>query len=228
MPKRRLINIEHAALLASGLVLFATCVLASKGSGQKQRDPRWASAIELRGVKNFFRVSDDLYRGAQPTEEGFRGLEKLGIKTVINLRALHSDEKKLRGRNLSYARIRFAIWHPEHEDVVRFLKIVTDPARTPVFVHCQRGADRTGMIVAIYRICVQGWSKADAIEEMTRGGYGFASTWRHLVRYIRKFDVERLKRDAGFSKALASPTPIAVGREDSLPAITPAPVLVAP
>jgi protein tyrosine phosphatase (PTP) superfamily phosphohydrolase (DUF442 family) len=171
-----------------------------------ERDARWAVALERPGVANLYRVSDDLLRGAQPTAEGFSELEKFGVKTIVNLRAFHSDEMKLRGLGLAYERIRFAIWHPEEEDVVRFLKIVNDPERTPVFIHCQRGADRTGMIAAVYRICVQGWSRRDAIEEMTRGGYGFAPVWSHLISYIELLDVEKLKLQAGIVTPVAAPT----------------------
>jgi tyrosine-protein phosphatase SIW14 len=183
---------------------FAPCA-AGQGAKAAERDSRWAVALERPGVGNLFRVSDDLYRGAQPTTEGFRGLQKLGIKTIVNLRAFHSDKKKLRGRGLSYERIRFVVWHPEREDVVRFLKIVNDPERTPVFIHCRRGADRTGMIAAIYRICVQGWSKRDAIDEMTRGGYGFAPVWSHLADYIEALDVEELRRQAGIPMPVPEP-----------------------
>jgi hypothetical protein len=68
--------------------------------------------------------------------------------------------------------------------------IATDPARQPVLVHCRRGADRTGAMVAIYRVVVEGWTKADAIDEMTRGGYGFRPVWQNLVRYIEDLDVK--------------------------------------
>ena len=87
--------------------------------------------------------------------------------------------------------------HPDPENVTRFLKIVTDGSRTPVFVHCRHGADRTGTVCAIYRIATEGWSKGEAIEEMTKGGFGYHSMWKNLVGYIRKLDVDSTMRDAG-------------------------------
>jgi len=84
--------------------------------------------------------------------------------------------------------------------VVRFLRFVTDEKRQPVFVHCQHGADRTGMMTAIYRVVVEGWSKEDAVAEMTEGGFGFHSIWKDLVDYVREVDVERLRKEAGLSK----------------------------
>jgi protein tyrosine/serine phosphatase len=118
---------------------------------------------------------------------------------VVNLRAVNSDRDEIGDAGLVYEHISFKAWHAEDEDVVRFLRIVTDPSRGPVFVHCQHGADRTGMMTAIYRIAVEGWSKEDAIAEMTDGGYGFHSIWKDLVEYVRNVDVERLKREAAVS-----------------------------
>lgn len=157
---------------------------------------KWAERIELPGVPNFYKVSDDLYRGAQPTAEGMKRLEKLGIKTVVNLRSLHSDRSGLKGAALSYEHIGMTTWNLEDKDVIRFLKIVTDPNRTPVFVHCQHGADRTGTMCAIYRIAVQGWSKDAAIEEMTKGGFGYHSVWQNLPNYIRNLNVQKIRQRA--------------------------------
>jgi tetratricopeptide (TPR) repeat protein len=162
-------------------------------TAQKQ----WAKPVELPGLPNFHKVSENLYRGAQPSAEGMKQLEKLGIKTVVNLRSFHSDSDELKDANLSYEHIYMKAWHAEDEDIVKFLKIVTDANRTPVFVHCQHGADRTGTMCAIYNIAVQGWSKDEAIEEMTKGDFGFHGIFENLVNYIRGLDVEKIKQDAG-------------------------------
>jgi protein tyrosine phosphatase (PTP) superfamily phosphohydrolase (DUF442 family) len=160
----------------------------------------WAHRLELPGVPNLHKVSDDLYRGAQPSAEGMEQLKELGIKTVVNLRSFHSDRDEIANTGLAYEHISTNTWDPETKDVVRFVKIVTDSNSTPVFVHCQRGADRTGMMCAIYRIAVQGWSKAEAIEEMTKGGFGFYSGWQDLIDYVLELDVDEIKRSAGLSE----------------------------
>jgi protein tyrosine/serine phosphatase len=157
---------------------------------------QWAADVNLEGVPNCHKVSDDLYRGAQPDEEGMRQLEKFGIKTIINLRTFHSDDDEIKDVNIGSDLIRMQPWRPEDKDVVRFLKIVTDKSKTPVFVHCQHGADRTGTMCAIYRIAVQGWSKDEAIEEMTKGDFGFHGIFENLVKYIRELDIEKIKQDA--------------------------------
>jgi protein tyrosine phosphatase (PTP) superfamily phosphohydrolase (DUF442 family) len=172
------------------------------GNNQRQAEAiyaqdKWAERIELPGLPNLHKVSDDLYRGAQPTAEGMKQLEKLGIKTVVNLRSLHSDRDEIKDTGLTYEHINMTTWNTEDKDVVRFLRIVTDSSRTPVFVHCQHGADRTGTMCAIYRIIIQGWSKDEAIEEMTKGGFGFHSIWQNLPDYVRRLDVGKLKRSVG-------------------------------
>jgi protein tyrosine phosphatase (PTP) superfamily phosphohydrolase (DUF442 family) len=161
---------------------------------------KWAQRLELRGVPNFHKVSDDLYRGAQPSAEGMRELKKLGIKTIINLRSFHSDRDEIGDTGLAYEHIYMKTWHPEEKEVVRFLQIVADKDRTPVFVHCRRGADRTGMMCAVYRIAVQGWSKAEAIEEMTKGGFGFYRGWQNLVEYVREMDIDEIRGRAGLKE----------------------------
>ena len=165
-----------------------------------QRPTEWARRIERPGLPNLHKVSDDLYRGAQPPDaEGFRQLKAMGIKTVVNLCAGHSDREAIGDAGLTYVYIPMYPWHAEDEDVVAFLKIVTDKSRTPVFVHCQYGADRTGTVCAAYRVVVCGWSKDEALREMTEHDFGFHRTWQNLVKYIRNMDVEKIKRKAGIS-----------------------------
>lgn len=180
------------------LSLFVSHERDTEAALASERD--WAERLELPGVENLHKVSDFLYRGAQPTKEGMQQLKKLGIKTIVNLRSLHSDRAEIGDTGLSYEHIFMNTWHAEDEDVVRFFNIVTDPNRTPVFVHCQRGADRTGTMCAIYRVAVQNWRKDEAIEEMVKGGFGFLTKWQNLIDYIRELDIEKIKRSAGFNE----------------------------
>jgi protein tyrosine/serine phosphatase len=167
-------------------------VASRKAAAPSERNPRWAVRLERPGLTNFFRVTPTLYRGAQPTREGFEELRKLGVKTVVSLRVFHGEREAVAAAGLAYERISFKVWHPEDEDLRRFLAIATDPARQPVFVHCLRGADRTGTAVAAYRICAEGWSREDAIDEMANGGFEFNPRFGHLVDYLREFDVVAL------------------------------------
>ena len=84
-------------------------------------------------------------------------------------------------------------WDVRDEHVVRVLKILRDRSRGPFLVHCQHGADRTGLMMAMYRMVEQGWSREDAMREMTQGGYGFHKTWRNIVRYVQRVDVDKIR-----------------------------------
>ena len=121
-------------------------------------------------------------------------LEKqLGIKTVINLRSFHSDSDELAGTGLLSERLTVKTWHIEDEDVVRVLRIVRNKANGPYLIHCQHGADRTGVMCAMYRIVEQGWPREQAIDEMVNGGYGFHGVWKNITDYIRHADVEKMR-----------------------------------
>ena len=142
-------------------------------------------------LPNFAKVSDTLYRGGQPTPEGFGQLKKMGVNTVISLRLFKTDEKIMRALGLKYLHVSFKHIHPEDEDVAAFLKVASDPADQPVFVHCRNGVDRTGMMVAVYRMVVQDWPKQKAIAEMKK--MGFNEIHERIEDYVEKADVAALR-----------------------------------
>ena len=211
--KTKSVRSRYTVVLLAGAVLFCAAVYMVQTYGQEilsllvsnERDTeaalasekQWAQRLEVPGVENLHKVSERLYRGAQPTKEGMQQLKELGIKTIVNLRSFHSDRGEIGDTGLSYEHIYMKTWHAEDKEVVRFLNIVTDPNRTPAFVHCQRGADRTGTMCAIYRVAVQNWIRDEAIEEMTKGGFGFYTRWQNLIDYIRELDIEEIKIRAG-------------------------------
>jgi len=162
---------------------------------QKALAANHAVRFDLPGCSNLHKVSDSLYRGAQPTREGFENLKKLGIKTVINLRGHHSDEDLLAGTGLDYKPIPMDTWEVTPDKVLAFLRIAADPNAAPVFVHCQHGSDRTGIMVAAYRTIIQEWNRDRAIREMTHGGFGFHPLWTELPAMLRKLDIEAIKKE---------------------------------
>jgi protein tyrosine/serine phosphatase len=185
-----------AAVIASaGILLLAWVGCASTPTAN--RPETWAQPVKIEGLPNLHRVSGELYRGDQPSPQGMQNLKDLGIKTIINLRSFHSDRDEIGDTGLAYEHIYMKPWHPEEEEVVRFLKIVTDPKRTPALVHCKHGSDRTGTMIAIYRIAVQGWSKDEAIREMTEGGFKFHRIWSNLPQWVQEVNIERIKKQAG-------------------------------
>jgi len=184
-----------------GFVLIGAALMCGNVYGTEQSPPNrpshWAKPIQLEGVPNFHQISETLYRSAQPSAVGMKNLKAMEIKTIVNLRSFHSDREEIGELGLAYEHIYMKAWHPEEKEAVRFLQIVTNPRCTPALVHCQHGADRTGTMCALYRIAVQGWSKEDAIKEMTQGGFGFHSIWDNLLQWIDALDIENIKKRAG-------------------------------
>lgn len=130
------------------------------------------------GLPNLDKVNENLYRGAQPNKEGIQKLAQLGIKTVINLRdddeRARAEEKEAAAAGLQYFNIPLDNFgRPSDEKVDRVLALIAAPENQPVFVHCKRGADRTGTIIAIYRIVNDGWTSERAKAEANSHGMGF-------------------------------------------------------
>lgn len=150
----------------------------------------------ISGVQNFAKVSPTLWRGAQPTKEGFRNLEAAGVKTVVSLREHHDDADLIEGTRLKYLRIPMDAWKPEEAEVVLLLetleRTLKEPERRPVFVHCEQGKDRTGYGIAAYRMVFEGWSADDAIHEMF--DFRFHPFWFYNPVFLKNLDVERIRR----------------------------------
>jgi len=85
----------------------------------------------------------------------------------------------------------------DEDEVVAFLRLVTSAERRPLFLHCHHGAGRTGAFTAIYRVLVQGWSREDAVREMTEGGFGFHAIWQELPTFVSNGDLDAIARAAG-------------------------------
>jgi len=179
----------RAALAAA--LLLAACLRAEEPKTARAPEPL-TPRNDIPGVANYAKVSEALHRGAKPTPEGFALLKKMGIKTIVDLRSLHTEGDMLQGTGLQYVRIYCRAAHPENENVVKFLQVLRDPKNQPVFVHCQRGADRTGMMVAVYRIMEQGWSVEDAAKEL--GRFGFSTIWTEIVKYLKNFNKETMTK----------------------------------
>ena len=180
--------------------IFALVLLSAAYGAETSptnRPAHWAVPMQMEGLPNLHKVSDTLYRSAQPSAEGMKNLKAMGIETIVNLRSFHSDRDEIGEAGLAYEHIYMKAWHPEEEDAVRFLQIVMNPKRSPVLVHCQHGADRTGTMCAVYRVAVQGWTKEEALKEMAQGGFGFHGIWENLIQWINGLDIERIKKRAG-------------------------------
>ena len=144
----------------------------------------------LPGLASVGRVAPGIFRGAQPTPEGYATLKAMGVRTVINLRTRHGERKAVEAAGMRYVEIPMSFWKDVDPAAVRkALSTMTDPASQPVFVHCSRGTDRTGVVAAVYRMEVDRWSEAEAEAEME--AFGFHEIWSHLKEFVRRYTESR-------------------------------------
>jgi len=168
------------SLFRRGFLLTPVVILATAAFGQQQPPPP-------AGVGNFHAVNERLYRGAQPTSEGFQSLAKMGVKTVVDLREADRNmlmEKKLvEAAGMKFVNVPMhGLETPHSEDVAKVLAVFNNPDAGPVFVHCKRGADRTGTVVACYRISHDHWDNAKALgEAKTNGMAWIQKAMQHYV-----------------------------------------------
>ena len=194
--KKRIAFIAIMLSLIGAFVIAYVIGMRSQEEAITPRPSQWARPLQGEGLPNLHQVTATLYRVGQPTAGGMQQLKAMGVKTVINLRSFSSDRDEIGDTGLIYEHIYMEAWHPEREEIVRFLQIVTDKDRTPAFVHCQHGADRTGLMCAIYRVAVCDWTKEEAIREMTKGGFGHHTIWKNIVRFIEELDIDEIKKEA--------------------------------
>ena len=142
--------------------------------------------VSLPGLPSIGRVAPGIFRGAQPEPEGYATLKEIGIKTVINLRRRHGEREAVEAAGMRYVEIPMGFHKKADPAVVRkVLSVMTDPANQPVFLHCSRGVDRAGVVVAVYRMEVDGWSKAEAEAEMD--ALGFHTIWYRLKKTVKEW-----------------------------------------
>lgn len=130
-------------------------------------------------LPNFHKVSDRLYRGAQPLGGFAKKLSEVGVKTIINLRGVdevsRGEQQEAEAAGLRYFNVSMpGLSAPSDEQVNQVMTIIDSPDNQPVFIHCKRGSDRTGTISAVYRISHDGWNAERAIAEAKRFGMSWA------------------------------------------------------
>jgi tyrosine-protein phosphatase SIW14 len=144
------------------------------------------SLSDVTGVPNFHQVDEHIYRGAQPSAQGFASLATFGIKTVIDLRGESSEDITVQGAGMRYVRLPWREFKaPTDSQIEALLRLLNDSSDWPVFVHCRRGADRTGTAIACYRIAHDHWSNQQALAEAK--SYGMSSLEVAMQHYILHF-----------------------------------------
>jgi len=137
---------------------------------------------QLTSIRNFQSVSRGIYRGAQPNSQGLEDLKDLGIKTIVSLRippqVIEWEAAMADQLDMNFVSLPLSTYErPSASEVREFLKIVTDPTRQPVFVHCRQGQMRTGAMIASYRVLHQGWTVEQAYAEAKQLGFHDRYPW---------------------------------------------------
>src|SRR5271165_281119 len=145
--------------------------------------------LQIAGVPNFHPVNEHIYRGGQPSPQGFHNLAKLGVRTIVDLR--NGAEREVESGAVQKEGMRYfhvpmpGAGAPTEQQVSSVLHVLDDSTSWPVFLHCRRGADRTGTIAACYRIAHDGWDNQKALDEARI--YGMSWTERAMQHYILTF-----------------------------------------
>jgi tyrosine-protein phosphatase SIW14 len=177
-----------------GIILLLSCC-KSQNTVLSVRPSEWATKVEIQGLNNLYKVDQNLYRSEQPGHQEMIFLDSMGIKTVINVRQVHIDKHEAKNRSLVLVHIPINTWTISYDDVVEVLKWIMISEK-PVLLHCKHGSDRTGCIVAAYRMCISGWTKEEAIREFREGGFGYHENWYpNILRLLNSINIEKLKID---------------------------------
>jgi tyrosine-protein phosphatase SIW14 len=193
-------QIKLRTILVAGFLALVSLIAGTR--------PSWCQTEkELRGLPNFGRVTDKLYRGGQPTSNGFNALHAKGVGIVVNLRddrEVAAETREVESLGMKSIGIPWSASHePSSAQIVEFLDLVRANRDTKIFVHCRRGADRTGVMIAAYRVAVEHESTAKAISEMHRYHYDWLFR-SQLKRYIESLP-ELLQNDPQFANYRPEP-----------------------
>jgi tyrosine-protein phosphatase SIW14 len=196
MPRTR-------ALCCTALLAFSAagaCSAPARLADAATSERAFATRVPAAPIANYARITPTLGRGAQPDAEGLRYLAEQGCRTIVNLRAHHSQRAEVEALGLRYVEIPLhagllGSTAPTDAEVRRFFEVVLDPLAQPVFFHCAHGKDRTGTMASLYRIEVDGWDCDDAIEEML--AFGYHTIYRDLIAFVRAYEARGLAASTG-------------------------------
>jgi tyrosine-protein phosphatase SIW14 len=177
---------------ASLILLLSLLILGSCTSRTTPRPDKWAQPVASTAFRNLYRLDADVYRSEQPTRQGFEEALAKGIKSIVNLRAEHSDAALVEGLGFYLVEVPMTAGGFSEGDIVKALKAI-QAAPKPVLVHCQYGADRAGVVLAMYRVVLKNWTREDALAEMTGGGFGFHWYYFNIPAFVKAADVARIR-----------------------------------
>jgi tyrosine-protein phosphatase SIW14 len=185
--------------LFAKLILGTLILIISACQTQKPvlsvRPAEWASKVDVQVLYNFYKVDKNLYRSEQTGKKVMKQLDSMGFKTIVNLRQIHNDYNEAKNTRLVLNHIPINTRLINYADVLSAMKIIMKSEK-PVLIHCKHGSDRTGCIVAVYRMVVCNWTKQDAVREFREGGFGYHEKWYpNILRLLNSINIDQLKKD---------------------------------
>ena len=181
------------------IILTALCIVAcstTTPSTPPQNTAHWAT--EVGKETNLYRLDDKLFRSEQLTEKDYELLRKNNINTLINLRFFdRNDDRQAFGKtSLTLVNTPLLTWSITPQEVARVLWQIEQQQRNgAVLIHCYHGADRTGLISAMYRVVYQNWELSEAKREMMQGPYGFHSVWKNIEGFFTEKNINEIKQE---------------------------------
>lgn len=182
-------NLQLGCLLA-----LAAAFVAPPAMAQQPAAGTPAEKLTLDGVENFARIDTFLYRGAQPKPFAYEELKAAGVNIIVDFRdeqeEIAAERSKVESTGMQFISVPWkGSGEPTHEEIVSFLNLLRDTHGKKVFVHCRRGADRTGVMVALYRMTFDHWNADQAVSEMKEFHYA-SFTLPHLARFVRDYPAQ--------------------------------------
>jgi len=200
-PSEHLIEYKRKAVIMKirfknsslGLVLVAAVAAFGAIGTSAQIAPIGAAAttMSIEGVPNAGSITSNLFRGAQPHDSSYADLRKLGMNIIVDLRdengEVSAEKKAVEAAGMKFVSLP---WHggglPSRDQILTYFSLLRDNPDQKIFLHCQYGADRTGVMVALYRIAVDHWTSEQAIKEMKDFHY-HSFMLPHLAKYVKAF-----------------------------------------
>ena len=186
---------------------WSAAAIATPQNGTTEPNPSKLTAeqpvmgkhLEAPGLRDFGQVTPTLYRGGQPSPEGFQTLASMGVKIIVDTGRSKRDEALVEKLGMRYVSLPWYCPFPKDKVFDRFVEVIRNNPGKKIFVHCRLGDDRTGMMIAAYRMAEDGWTAKQAMQEMHKFGY---TRIHHLMcpglaRYEHSFP-NRLKNDSVF------------------------------
>lgn len=185
---------RNRGIKRTGYAIALLCWSALCLGEPRVRPTEWASPVIGTSLENLYQVDNGVYRSEQPDETAFKVLANYGVGEVLSLREYHSDESLAADTALQLHRIKVATGSITQEQLVEALGIIKH-RKAPILVHCWHGSDRTGAVIAAYRVVINGWSKAKALDELEHGGFGYhAAFYPNIVQLIESLDVTKMRQ----------------------------------